>query len=40
VRPLVRGKIQLQSEGAEVFYKSIRLRSIDRIPSTFLAVNP
>jgi hypothetical protein len=40
VRPLVRGKIQLQSEGAEVFYKSIRLRSIDHIPSTILAVNP
>ena len=40
VRPLVRGKIQLQSEGAEVYYKSIRLRSIDRIPSTILAVNP
>jgi hypothetical protein len=30
--PLRRGKIQLQSEGAEVFYRNIRLRPIDRLP--------
>jgi hypothetical protein len=29
---LTRGKIQLQSEGAEVFYKNIRIRAIDRLP--------
>jgi hypothetical protein len=29
---LGRGKIQLQSEGAEVFYRNIRLRPIDRLP--------
>jgi hypothetical protein len=30
--PLGRGKIQLQSEGAEVFYRNIRLRLIDELP--------
>jgi hypothetical protein len=30
--PLTRGKIQVQSEGAEVFYKEIRIQSIDRLP--------
>jgi hypothetical protein len=29
---LSRGKIQLQSEGAEVFYRNIRLRPIDQLP--------
>ena len=29
---LTRGKIQLQSEGAEVFYRQIEIKSIDRIP--------
>lgn len=28
--PLVRGKIQIQSEGAEVFYRHIRIRSLDK----------
>jgi hypothetical protein len=36
LRPLTRGRIQLQSEGAEVFYKDIRLQSIDRIPRGLL----
>lgn len=36
LQPLTRGKIQLQSEGAEVFYKGIRLQSIDRIPAKLL----
>ncbi len=31
--PLTRGKIQVQSEGAEVFYKQIRIQSIDRLPA-------
>jgi len=30
--PLTKGKIQLQSEGAEVFYRNIRISSIDKIP--------
>jgi hypothetical protein len=29
---LVKGKIQLQSESAEVFYRNIKIRSIDAIP--------
>lgn len=31
--PLTSGRIALQSEGAEVYFKDIRLRSIDKIPS-------
>jgi hypothetical protein len=30
--PLRRGKIQLQSEGAEVYYRKIELRPIDKMP--------
>ena len=37
VRPLTKGRIQLQSEGAEVFYKQVRIRSIDRIPGEILS---
>jgi hypothetical protein len=33
---LGRGKIQLQSEGAEVFYRNIRLRPIDELPKGLL----
>jgi hypothetical protein len=33
--PLVKGKIQIQSEGAEVFYKQIRIRPLDAIPNNF-----
>ena len=33
--PLTRGRIQLQSEGAEVFYRNIRLRPITEIPAEF-----
>ncbi|MBS1660432.1 MAG: DUF1080 domain-containing protein [Bacteroidetes bacterium] len=36
VSPLVKGKIQLQSEGAEVFYKQVKIQSIDRIPAGML----
>ena len=31
-KPLVKGKIQIQSEGAEVYYKAIRILSINSIP--------
>ncbi|MDF1576526.1 MAG: DUF1080 domain-containing protein [Bacteroidales bacterium] len=31
--PLTRGKIQLQSEGAEVFYRAIQIKPIETIPS-------
>jgi hypothetical protein len=34
--PLVRGKLQLQSEGAEVFYRNIRVRPLARIPEEYL----
>ncbi len=36
VLPLAKGRIQLQSEGAEVFYKQIRIQSITRIPAKFI----
>jgi hypothetical protein len=32
IMPLVKGKLQIQSEGAEVYYKQIRIRSLDAIP--------
>lgn len=31
--PLTKGKIQLQSEGAEIFYRHIKIRAIDEIPA-------
>lgn len=31
-KPLQRGRIQIQSEAAEVFYKNIRIRPIERFP--------
>ncbi|MFA6085512.1 DUF1080 domain-containing protein [Mucilaginibacter sp.] len=31
--PLTKGKIQIQSEGAEVFYKKIKIQAIDRLPN-------
>jgi hypothetical protein len=34
--PLTRGKIQIQSEGAEVFYRNIALRPISAIPKKYL----
>ncbi len=34
-KPLVHGKIQLQSEAAEVFYKDIKIKPIDRIPAEY-----
>ena len=34
--PLTKGKIQLQSEGAEIFYRNIAIRSITKIPEEYL----
>jgi hypothetical protein len=34
--PLTKGKIQIQSEGAEVFYRNIMVRPIDAIPPGLL----
>ena len=34
--PLTRGRLQLQSESAEVFYRNIRIRPITEIPKTSL----
>ena len=36
VKPLTKGRIQLQSEGAEVFYKQIKIQSIKEIPAEVL----
>jgi len=36
VRPLTKGKLQLQSEGAEVFYKNIRVQSLSQLPAELL----
>lgn len=34
--PLTKGKIQIQSEGAEVYYRNIRLTPINKIPDDIL----
>ncbi|MGZ3750620.1 MAG: 3-keto-disaccharide hydrolase, partial [Mucilaginibacter sp.] len=34
--PLTKGKIQIQSEGAEVYYRQIKVLSIDGLPEEFL----
>ena len=34
--PLTKGVIQLQSEGAEVFFRNIEIRPIDKIPAEYL----
>ena len=36
VLPLVKGKIQIQSEGAEVFYKNITVEKLNKIPAGLL----
>jgi hypothetical protein len=33
VSPLTKGKIQVQSEGSEVYYKGIKIQEIDRLPT-------
>ena len=35
VVPLTKGKIQIQSEAAEVFYKSIQIKSIKKLSRKF-----
>ena len=37
ILPLTRGKIQIQSEGAEVFYRQIKVESIDRLPADLVS---
>lgn len=37
--PLTKGKIQIQSEAAEVFYKNIKLESTESIPAEILNLN-
>ena len=34
--PLTKGKIQIQSEGAEVYYRNITIRPIEAIPAELL----
>ncbi len=34
--PLIKGKLQIQSEGAEVFYKDIKIRSLSSIPKSLM----
>jgi hypothetical protein len=34
--PLTKGKIQIQSEGAEVFYKQIKIQTINKLPEALL----
>src|SRR5438105_5289852 len=36
VLPLKKGKLQIQSEGAEIFYKKIRIKPLNAIPSKLL----
>jgi Domain of Unknown Function (DUF1080) len=36
VSPLKKGKIQIQSEGAEVFYKQIKIQPINKLPAGLL----
>ncbi len=36
VEPLTKGKIQIQSEGGELFIRNIKIRSIDQIPPKLL----
>ena len=33
--PLIKGKIQLQSEGAELYYKNIKIRPVSKLPKEF-----
>lgn len=34
--PLVKGKIQLQSEGAEIYFRNIQIRSLKELPKKYL----
>jgi hypothetical protein len=35
-KPLVEGKIQIQSEAAEVFYKDVKIKSLEQMPAEYL----
>lgn len=37
--PLAKGKIQIQSEAAEVFYKDIKIRAVNELPKAFKLSN-
>jgi 3-keto-disaccharide hydrolase len=37
ILPLTKGKIQIQSEGAEVFYRQIKIEPIDRLPKDLVS---
>ena len=34
--PLTRGKIQIQSEGAQVFYRNIAVRPLSAVPMKYV----
>lgn len=36
--PLTKGKIQIQSEGAEVYHKDIEIRSVSELPAQFVSM--
>jgi hypothetical protein len=36
ILPLTKGKIQIQSEGAEIFYRQIKVEPIERLPADLL----
>ncbi|MEA4810909.1 3-keto-disaccharide hydrolase, partial [Macellibacteroides fermentans] len=36
LKPLTKGRIQLQSEAAEVFYKEIQIKKIEALPSEYI----
>jgi hypothetical protein len=40
IEPLIKGKLQIQSEGAEVFYRNIRIQPIVEIPKALLPKSP
>lgn len=35
ILPLTKGRIQIQSEAAEVYYKGVKIKSIDKIPNSY-----
>ncbi len=39
ITPLTKGKIQIQSEGAEIFYKEIKVQGIKQIPASVLKID-
>jgi len=34
-KPLVEGRIQLQSEAAEIFYKDVQIKALDQMPAEY-----